>query len=102
MAIITLHYLQYFLTHKVLLHLMVQRCISDFHCNLESCVCCSDNDGYHKTHPCRMFSSRSVYGVGNDNELIENKFVQPNGMYSKQTRISDIMAHERTIKFRDE
>jgi hypothetical protein len=49
-----------------------------------------------------MFSSRSVYGVGNDNELIENKFVQPNGMYSKQTRISDIMAHERTIKFRDE
>jgi len=28
MAIITLHYLQYFLTHKVLLHLVVQRCIS--------------------------------------------------------------------------
>ena len=28
MAIITLHYLQYFLTHKVLLHLMVQRCIN--------------------------------------------------------------------------
>jgi hypothetical protein len=27
MAIITLHYLQYFPTHKVLLHLMVQRCI---------------------------------------------------------------------------
>jgi hypothetical protein len=49
-----------------------------------------------------MCSSRSFYGAGNDNELIENKFVQPNGIYSKQTRISNIMAQERTTKFRDE
>jgi hypothetical protein len=49
-----------------------------------------------------MFSSRSVYGAGNDNELIKNKFVHPMGMYSKQTRISHIMAHERTTKFRNE
>jgi hypothetical protein len=40
--------------------------------------------------------------VGNDNELIKNKFVQPNGMYSKQTRISHIMAQERTTQFGDE
>jgi hypothetical protein len=49
-----------------------------------------------------MFSSRSFYGVGNANELIGNKFVQPSGMYSKQTRISHIMAQERTTKFREE
>jgi hypothetical protein len=49
-----------------------------------------------------MFGSRFFYGAGNDNELIENKFVQPNGMYSKQTRISHIMARERTTKFTDE
>jgi len=49
-----------------------------------------------------MCSSRSFDGAANDNELIENKFVQPNGMYSKQTQISHIMAQERTTKFRDE
>jgi hypothetical protein len=65
-------------------------------------VCCSDTGGCHMTHPCRMFSSRSFYGVGNDNEVIENKFVQPNGIYSKQKNISHIMAQEIPTKFRDE